>query len=111
MRYEEEQAYPFLEALELMDLSRAMEASLEMEDKEESPDQIIPYFDIDINEEEEEEKKVSEEWSTEDNHVPLPRFHSFSGLTPSSSTAHSTSWFSIKNDFTLLSSIIYIIYW
>lgn len=97
MRYEEEQASSVLEALELMDLHRAIDASLNEEEKQLSPEQPLPFIDEDEGKEEQNEQKQeeiyvnneSEEWSKDDNHTSQPRFHSFSGLTPSSSSAQS----------------------
>ena len=101
MRYEEEQAASVLEALELMDLHRAIDASLNEDEQLLSPEQPLPFIEEDEGDvEEKEEKQVetimnneSEEWSKDDNHVRTPQYHSFCGLTPSSSSANTALQF------------------
>ena len=89
LRYEEEQAANVLQALELMDLSRALDASIQENEPILSPDSSVPPIQYEEKDEEDIKEEMNDNWSIEDNDVPAPRFHSFIGLTNSSSIAQS----------------------
>jgi hypothetical protein len=74
VHYGEEQAQQLLQAQELLDLRRAMEASLESDVQEESPEEPAPP-DIPSEEEEEEvEEAAADSWSTSTADVNAPAF-------------------------------------
>ena len=68
-----------LEAQELLDVSHAMEASLDSEGEQESPDEPLPPNLSSSSEEEEEEKEPPPAWTEEAHDVRLPPFDAPTG--------------------------------
>jgi hypothetical protein len=79
VQYAEEQAAMQLQAQELLDISRAMEASLESDVDEESPDEPSPPVINSSSEEEEEEKGTTVGWMTQISEVAVPPFEAPAG--------------------------------
>jgi hypothetical protein len=89
VRYEEEQAGDVLQAMELLDLSRALQASMEEEEAESTADDSPPALVYEEMEEKEEEEEKNDGWSREDNDVRAPQYHGVSGRTVVSAAAQS----------------------
>ena len=68
-----------LEAAELMDLSRAVEASLDSDGENESPDEPLPPDISSSSEEEEEEKEPAAAWTEDTHDVRAPPFDAPTG--------------------------------
>ena len=68
-----------LEAQELLDVSRAMEASLESDVEEESPDEPSPPALSSSSDEEEEKEQAADAWSAETSAVNVPPFEAPTG--------------------------------
>jgi hypothetical protein len=79
LHYAEEQAVMQLQAQELLDISRAMEASLDSDVSDESPDEPSPPVLSSSSEEEEEKEETTDEWSTETSDVDVPSFEAPTG--------------------------------
>jgi hypothetical protein len=77
--YAEEQAAMQLEAQELLDVSRAMDASLESDIEQESLDEPSPPALSSSSEEEEEKEQAADAWSTETSRVDVPPFEAPTG--------------------------------
>jgi hypothetical protein len=77
--YAEEQASMQLEAQELLDISRAIEASQESDGDRESPDEPAPPDLNSSSEEEEEEKQPPSAWTEETHDVRIPPFDAPTG--------------------------------
>jgi hypothetical protein len=78
-----------LEAQELLDVSHAMEASLDSDGEEESPDEPLPPDLSSSSEEEEEEKEPAPAWTEDSHDVRVPLFDAPSGKQHGARHAHS----------------------
>jgi hypothetical protein len=72
-----------------MDISRALDASIQENEPILSPESSVPPIQYEEKDEEDIKEEMNDNWSRDDNDVPAPRFHSFTGLTDASSIAQS----------------------